>query len=167
MPRVFALSLTLTTALFVFLGLPATSSAAEPFEIKDGDRVLLLGDTLLERENSYGYLELRMHEQFPDRKFSVRNLSWAGETPKGISRASFDPPEKGFERLKEQIALVKPTVVFLGFGMAASLQEMTDRSNDWTLNPDPALSLGSSEVNLMELTSAYAVFANEGRGVWN
>ena len=35
------------------------------------------------------------------------------------------------------------------------------------LNPDPALSLGSSEVNLMELTSAYAVFANEGRGVWN
>jgi penicillin-binding protein 1A len=34
------------------------------------------------------------------------------------------------------------------------------------LNPDPALSLGSSEVNLIELTSAYAVFANEGRGVW-
>lgn len=112
--------------------------AAESFEIKEGDRLLLLGDTLLERENSYGYLEARMHEQFPDRKFSVRNLSWAGETPKGISRASFDPAEKGFERLKEQIALVKPSVVVLGFGMAASLQEMTDRSQDWTLNPDPS-----------------------------
>ncbi len=34
------------------------------------------------------------------------------------------------------------------------------------LNPDPALALGSSEVSLIELTSAYAVFANEGRGVW-
>jgi len=34
--------------------------------------------------------------------------------------------------------MVKPTVVFLGYGMAASLQEMTDRSRDWTLNPDPA-----------------------------
>ena len=34
------------------------------------------------------------------------------------------------------------------------------------LNPDPALALGSSEVNLIELTSAYAVFANQGEGVW-
>jgi len=122
----------------LFLCFAARVGAADAFEIKEGDRVLLLGDTLLERENTYGDLELRMHEQFPDRKFSVRNLSWAGETPRGISRASFDPPEKGFERLKEQIALVKPTVAFLGFGMAASLQEMTDRAKDWTLNPDPA-----------------------------
>jgi len=111
--------------------------AAEPVEIKEGDRVLLLGDVLLERENTYGYLETRMHEQFPAQKFSVRNLSWAGDTPLGWSRASFDPPAKGFDRLKEQIALVKPTVVFLGYGMAASLQEITDRSGDWTLNPDP------------------------------
>ncbi len=142
--------------------------AASTFEIKDGDRVLLLGDTLLERENSYGYLELRMHEQFPDRKFSVRNLSWAGETPRGISRASFDPPEKGFERLKEQIALVKPTVVFLGFGMAASLQEMTDRAKDWTLNPDPArygaepMSAGRFKRELGELMNA--IQESGGRG---
>ena len=107
-----------------------------PFEIVEGDRVLLLGDTLLERENTYGYLETRMHEQFPDRHFTVRNLSWAGDTPHGVSRASFDLPEMGWERLKESIALVKPTVVFLGYGMAASLQEMTDRAQDITLNRD-------------------------------
>ncbi len=35
------------------------------------------------------------------------------------------------------------------------------------LNPEPALALGSSEVSLIELTSAYAVFANEGWGVWH
>ena len=56
----------------------------------------------------------------------------------GISRASFDPPAKGFDRLKEELSFVKPTVVFLGYGMAASLQEMTDRSQDPTLNRDPA-----------------------------
>ncbi len=112
--------------------------AAEPFEIRDGDRVLFLGDTLLEREGTYGYLETRMVEQFPDRKFTVRNLAFSADTPLGWSRASFDPAAKGFERLKEQLALVKPTVVFLGYGMAASLQEMTDRSQDWTLNRDPA-----------------------------
>ena len=114
----------------------ASAQEPAPFEIREGDRVLLLGDTLLERENTYGYLETRMHEQFPDRHFTVRNLSWAGDTPHGVSRASFDPPEKGWERLKESIAMVKPTVVFLGYGMAASLQEMTDRAQDITLNRD-------------------------------
>ncbi len=126
-------------SLLALLLLVTTLRAAEPpFEIRDGDRVLFLGDVLLERENTYGYLETRMHEQFPDRTFTVRNLSWAGETPLGLSRASFDPPAKGGERLREQIGRVKPTVVFLGFGMAASLQELTDRSQDPTLNRDPA-----------------------------
>ena len=89
-------------------------------------------DTLLEREGTYGHLETRMHEQFPDRQFTVRNLAFSGDTPLGWSRASFDPPAKGFEQLKAQIALVKPTVVFLGYGMAASLQEidLTDRYRD-------------------------------------
>ncbi|MGB8170796.1 MAG: hypothetical protein WCF18_25045, partial [Chthoniobacteraceae bacterium] len=121
----------------LFLSVSLAARAVEPFEIREGDRVLFLGDTLLEREGTYGYLETRMHEQFPDRHFIVRNLSWSGETPRGWSRASFDGPDKGYERLKEDIAKVRPTVVFLGFGMAASLQEMTDRSADITLNPDP------------------------------
>ncbi|MCE9612328.1 MAG: hypothetical protein K8R23_19185 [Chthoniobacter sp.] len=129
--------------LLCFLGalafLPtATPAATAPFEILAGDRVLFLGDALLEREGTYGYLETRMHEQFADRSFTVRNLSFAGDTPLGVSRASFDPPAKGRERLREQLDLVKPTVVFLGYGMAASLQELTDKSGDATLNPDPA-----------------------------
>jgi glucose/arabinose dehydrogenase len=78
-----------------------------------------------------------MHQQFPDQKFIVRNLGFAGDTPAGWSRASFDPPAKGWERLKEQLALVQPTVAFIGYGMAASLQEMTDRSADPSINPDP------------------------------
>ena len=126
---------------FLFIvPLPTTilgAADSAPFEIQEGDRVLFLGDTLLEREGSYGYLETRMQQQFADRKFTVRNLAFSADTPLGWSRASFDPAAKGFDRLKEQLALVKPTVVFLGYGMAASLQEMTDRSNDPTLNPDP------------------------------
>src|SRR5271154_5914813 len=125
-------------AITLTLSLALTSlHAAEPFEIKDGERVLFLGDTLLEREGTYGYLETRMHEQFPDRHFIVRNLAFSADTPLGWTRASFDPAAKGFDRLKEQLDLAKPTVVFLGYVMAASLQEMTDRSGDPSLNPDP------------------------------
>src|SRR6185369_1392444 len=98
--------LILSACLFV-----SFSRAAEPFEIKEGDRVLFLGDVLLEREGTYGYIETRMHEQFPDRHFTVRNLAFSADTPLGWSRASFDPVAKGFERLKEQLDLVKPTVV--------------------------------------------------------
>ncbi|MDB6172373.1 MAG: hypothetical protein JWL59_1684 [Chthoniobacteraceae bacterium] len=122
-------------ALVVFLFLIQATFAAEPFELKDGDRVLLMGDTLLEREN--GWLELRMREQFPNAKFIVRNLAMSADTPLGASRASFEPVEKGIDRIKEQLALVKPTVAILGYGMAAALEELTYRSNDPTLNPDP------------------------------
>lgn len=107
--------------LAVFVSLAPAQDGAKRFEILDGDRVLFLGDTLLEREGTYGFLETRMHEQFPDRKFTTRNLSYSADTPKGLSRSVFDAPEKGWERLKEQIAMVKPTVVFLGYGMASSM----------------------------------------------
>ena len=128
----------LRSLLILLLALTTARAAEPPFEILAGDRVLFLGDVLLEREGTYGYLETRMHEQFADRSFTVRNLSFAGDTPLGVSRASFDPPAKGWERLREQLDLVKPTVVFLGYGMASSLQELTDKSGDATLNPDPA-----------------------------
>ena len=156
--------------LLLIVCLPARADDPAPFEIREGDRVVLLGDALLERENTYGYLETRMHEQFPDRKFTVRNLSWAGDTPRGWSRASFDPPEKGFERLKEAIALVKPTVVFLGYGMAASLQEMTDRAQDIALNRDEArygsepMSAARFKKELGELMEAIVETRNAERG---
>jgi putative heme-binding domain-containing protein len=106
--------------LFAFV----TAAFAAPFEIKEGDRVLLLGDTLLEREGTFGYLETRMQEQFPDRRFTVRNLSYSADNPLGWSRASFDPAPKGLVRLKEQIATVNPTVCILGYGMASSLEAL-------------------------------------------
>src|SRR6201999_930483 len=34
------------------------------------------------------------------------------------------------------------------------------------LTATPSLALGTSEVNLLEMTGAYAVFANRGEGVW-
>ena len=113
-------------------------AAPSKLDLKDGDRVLLIGDTLMERENNYGYLEARMRQEFPGRSFAVRNLAYSGDSPLGASRASFDPVDKGVDSLKQQLAVVRPTVAILGYGMAASLEDLTYRQNDPVLNPDPA-----------------------------
>jgi putative heme-binding domain-containing protein len=124
-------------ALCSLLCLPLLA-AERKLDILDGDRVLLIGDALIERENNYGCLEARMRREFPGRNFAVRNLGYSGDSPLGASRASFDPVDKGVDSLKEQLAVVKPTVAILGYGMAASLDDLTYRKNDPVLNPDPA-----------------------------
>src|SRR4051812_11828001 len=92
------------------------------FELKEGDRVVFLGDTWMEREQQDGYIEARITSRLPGKKMIFRNLAWSADTVLGESRASFDPPEKGFDRLKEQLEAIKPTVVFLGYGMAESFK---------------------------------------------
>jgi len=98
----------------------AVAQSSGPFELREGDRVVLLGDDLIEREQSYGYLEFLLTTQYADRNVTFRNLGWSADTPLGISRAGFDAPEKGFDRVKEQLAAIKPTVAVLGYGMASS-----------------------------------------------
>jgi putative heme-binding domain-containing protein len=127
-------------ALCAIIAIQPALAAGEPrkLTLEDGDRVLLIGDVLIERENNYGLLETKMRQEFPGKKFAVRNLGYSGDTPLGASRASFDPVAKGVEQLEEQLAVVKPTVAVIGYGMAASLEELTYRKNDPALNPDPA-----------------------------
>jgi putative heme-binding domain-containing protein len=124
--------------ILTLLLLASIGGAAErKLEIKEGDRVLLIGDVLVERENNYGYIESKMRREFAGKSFAVRNLGYSGDSPLGASRASFDPVDKGVDALKEQLAVVKPTVAILGYGMAASLDDLTYRKNDPVLNPDP------------------------------
>src|SRR6266511_482043 len=101
----------------------ARAATNEPFDFHDGDRVVFFGDTFLEREGDYGLIEARLTALFADRTLTFRNLSWAADTPLGRSRASFDwdkPDSEWLKRVKEQVALVKPTVAFLSYGMTAS-----------------------------------------------
>ena len=107
------------------IGPSARAADAPKFELKDGDRVLFIGDTFFEREGDYGHIETRLTAAFPDRNVTFRNLAWAGDTPMGRARASFDwnkPETEWLKRVKEQVALVKPTVAFLSYGMTAALE---------------------------------------------
>lgn len=103
-----------------FASTDARSDRQPHFELRDGDRVVFFGDTLIERDQRYGYLETLLTIANPDKDLVFRNLGWSGDTVGGISRAGFDPPEAGFEQLRQQLAAVKPSVVLVGYGMADS-----------------------------------------------
>jgi lysophospholipase L1-like esterase len=95
---------------------PASSLAADRFELRDGDRVVWIGNTLVEREQRYGYWEALLTQSLPDRTVTFRNLGWSGDTVWCESRGSFDPPEKGFQRLIDGVKGLKPTVLFICYG---------------------------------------------------
>ncbi|MAG92828.1 MAG: hypothetical protein CMJ48_03665 [Planctomycetaceae bacterium] len=91
--------------------------AAPPtFDLRDGDRVVLLGATTIERAQSFGFLETELVRRFPDRDLVFRNLGWSGDTVWTESRGIFDPPAKGYARMLEHVARLKPTVIVLAYG---------------------------------------------------
>lgn len=109
----------LFVGLLMFAGLATAADEtkkAPRFELKDGDRVVLLGGTLIEREQKYGHWEAMLTARYPDRNITFRNLGWDGDTVWAESRGIFDTPEVGYARMIEQVKGLKPTVIFLGYG---------------------------------------------------
>jgi lysophospholipase L1-like esterase len=98
----------------------AGEPGAVALELKDGDRVALIGNTFIEREQNYSYLETLLVSRWQDRKITFRNLGWSGDTVYGHARGYFDGPEQGFARLNAIVHELKPTVILLGYGMSES-----------------------------------------------
>lgn len=119
----------LLSILTLFLSIPLHSASAAPrFEFKDGEKVVFLGDSFIEREQYAGWIELAATTQFPDRNVTFRNLGWSADTPAGDSRnglslvqAGREPAGEGCNQLLKQLSEYKPDVIVLGYGTAASL----------------------------------------------
>lgn len=100
----------------VLLALPLTIAAADRFEFKDGDRVVLIGSTLIEREQRYGYWEAALTARNPDKNITFRNLGWSGDTVWGEARAGFGTIADGYKQLVDHVIAEKPTVIIVGYG---------------------------------------------------
>lgn len=117
------------TAALCFLASGGTGLAEGPM-FRDGDRILLLGNTLIEREQTCGEWEGHLLLAHPDKGLQVRNLGWSADTVWAESRGMFDPPARGYERMLELVReLSRPgsgidgrssaersTVIILGYG---------------------------------------------------
>src|SRR5262249_1634240 len=101
----------------VFLFCSPLPLHAEEFTLRYGDRVVLIGSTLIEREQESGYWETALTSRFPKSNVTFRNLGWSGDTVFCDSRAMFESPAVGLQHLKEDLARLKPTVIMVGYGM--------------------------------------------------
>lgn len=90
--------------------------APPEFELKQGDRVVFLGNSLFENELRFGYLEFVLTSRWPDRDISFRNLGWSGDTVFGEARSYYTSPPSPYELMIQQLRDAKPTVVFIAYG---------------------------------------------------
>src|SRR5262249_2075928 len=96
------------------------SGAPRPFTLKDGDRLVFLGGGLVEQDRLHGQLEARLTGRHPDARLIFRNLGWGGDTVRGTARTGGYQNPDGLARLLKEVQELKPTVLFLGYGMNES-----------------------------------------------
>ncbi len=69
----------LALLLLVSQLVPTTLSAAEPFPLEKTDNICIVGGTLAERMQHYGWLETLIHARFPEHELVFRNLGYSGD----------------------------------------------------------------------------------------
>lgn len=103
-------------------GLPAQGLVP----LREGDRVALVGDALVEHDRQAGFLETALVRRSPGLNLTYRNVGWSGDTPGGLSRAGFGTPEDGFQQLLRQVQAVQPTVLLVAYGGSEGFQGAED-----------------------------------------
>ncbi|MCR9296960.1 MAG: heme-binding protein, partial [bacterium] len=54
-------------------------AAGNGFEFRKGERIALVGGSLAERMNLFGYFETLLHTRFPEKKLLIRNFGWPAD----------------------------------------------------------------------------------------
>lgn len=125
---------------FWYLGMIATlmavsNAVAEDPVIKDNDRVALIGNTFVERAQSYGHIETSILVASPAKNLVFRNLGWSGDSVFNDSRSYFGPPKEGRDRLSKAVSEMQPNVVLICYGTGAAMsinQQWTDEKSSLT-----------------------------------
>lgn len=92
------------------------------FVLKNNDRVVFLGNSLIENDLQYGYLETAFTERWPNQNITYRNIGWTGDMVRGEARGTFTNPPTPYESLIENIKRTQPTVVFIAYGGLEAMQ---------------------------------------------
>ncbi|MBI4661240.1 MAG: HEAT repeat domain-containing protein [Verrucomicrobia bacterium] len=66
-------------AISILFACLSATLGAEPFTLHKGDHVCIIGNTLADRMQHFGWLETLLHARFPQHELVVRNLGFSGD----------------------------------------------------------------------------------------
>ncbi len=112
----------LMLALLTFSLSPLAQAEAPKFKPVTGDRIVFLGSTLVERDQTHSYFESSLILRFRDANFTFRNLGWSGDTVWGEARSGFGPQKEGYANLLKQVNECKPTILLINYGFNESFE---------------------------------------------
>jgi len=103
------------TGLFAsFVLLSNSSMNAGELKLKQRDHISIIGNTLPERMQHDGWLETLIHNRFPEKQLTIRNLAFSGDTLSIRLRSA------GFGSPDEWLTNTKTDIVFAFFGFNES-----------------------------------------------
>jgi hypothetical protein len=114
--------------LLVLLVSPTVVADAAKVEFKDTERIVFLGNDFFDHEIDQCYIETLLTSRFPQKNLTFRNLGYSGDNVWCDARTlcsgwdQFGPADQGFERLRKLLGQIKPTLVFVAYGMNESFQ---------------------------------------------
>ena len=111
-PRARRRPLAIAVLLLLTLVVPA---AAQPrLALQPHDRVMLVGNTLAERQQLFNHFETSLLTRFPELELTVRNLGWSGDTP------ALQPRPLNFGDAATHLTAQRADVILAFFGLNES-----------------------------------------------
>ena len=92
----------------------ATAVEGPKLELKKGDRIVVIGNTLAERMQYFGNFETLLYSRFPDLDLVVHDLGWSADEIK------LRPRSQGFQDHGHTLLDEKPDVLIAAFGFNES-----------------------------------------------
>ena len=112
------LAILLSSLSVPLYSVPLSAVYAEDFFFKDGDRVVMIGDSITEQHLYSNYVEMWTVTRFPKWKITFRNVGIGGDRSVG-----------GNSRFARDVLLHKPTAMTVDFGMNdGSYREFSDQT---------------------------------------
>jgi glucose/arabinose dehydrogenase/lysophospholipase L1-like esterase len=94
--------------------LAVSAAAPETLKLDTGDRIVIEGNTLAERQQLFGHFETLLQSRFPEQHIVVRNLGWSAD------ELTLRPRSKDFQNHGHRLEDHKPDVVIGMWGFNES-----------------------------------------------
>ncbi len=85
-----------------------------PLVLKPADHIALIGNTLFERSQDYGFFEAYLHARFPTHHLQVRTLAWSADA------IDLQPRPANFADTEQHLTHEKADVIFAAYGFNES-----------------------------------------------